>query len=311
MKNKIAKYIYSSLLALTPTALLWGQDQAANPYFYDQLFANGLIFLTVVVALAAIGGLFYLLNIMVKVQQIRIYEEQGIQEYIKEVKKPRESLWSRLYKRMTMVVPVEKEKDILFDHEYDGIRELDNSLPPWWVAMFYITIGFAVVYLGYYHVSGSGPNQAEEYEIAMQEAEESVRAYLAKQANVLDENNLTLLEDENDIAMGKSLYEINCAACHGMLGEGGIGPNLTDNYWLHGGHITDVFKTIKNGVPEKGMIAWKNQMRPVDIHKLSSYILGRLHGTSPPNPKAPEGELIEGGSEGASDSEDGETIGMN
>ena len=248
---------------------------------------------------------------MVKVQQIRIYEEKGIKEFIEEVKKPKESLWKRLYKRLTMVVPMEKEKDILFDHEYDGIRELDNSLPPWWVAMFYITIIFGVFYLGYYHISGSGLSQAEEYTAEMEEAQETVRAYLARQANVLDENNLTILASEDDIALGKSLYDVNCAACHGLLGEGGIGPNLTDNYWMHGGQINDVFKTVKNGVPAKGMIAWKSQLRPVDIHRVSSYILGKLHGTSPPNPKDPQGDLFEDSKEAQSDSSSVQTIGLN
>lgn len=311
MKSKIIKYLLSVLtIQLLPFAANAQTESNADPYFYDHLFAWGLGLLAATVAIAAVAALFNLLQVMIKVQQLRIYEEEGIEAFIEEVKKPKESLLSQWYKRLTASVPIEKEEDILFDHEYDGIRELDNSLPPWWVAMFYITIGIAVIYMGYYHVIGAGPSSKEEYEMEMEQAHEKVQAYLASQANQVDESNVTVTFDENDLAMGKTLYDVNCAACHGLLGEGGVGPNMTDEYWLHGGSVKDVFKTIKYGVPEKGMISWKSQMRAVDMQNVASYILS-LQGTNPPNAKEPQGAIYKNTEEaGDAGEEEAEPLGL-
>lgn len=264
----------------------------ADPYFYDNLLFWSLAALACTVAVAAIVALFQLLNVMVKVNQIRIFQEMGIEAYQEEVKAAKEPLWDRLYKRWTNAVPVEKEQDVMLDHNYDGIKELDNSLPPWWVAMFYLTIGFAVVYMTYYHFTDAGASSAEEYEMEMERAEKAVQAYLATQANLIDESNVTALTDAASLETGQNIFNANCAACHGMLGEGGVGPNMTDNYWVHGGDIKDIFKIVKYGVPEKGMIAWKAQLSAADMHKVSSYIL-TLRGTDPPNAKEPQGDLYE------------------
>ena len=297
MKNKTLKLILAVLPLLLFSSTIWGQaaeGTGSNPYFYSGLLSNGMLFLVGAVFVAALIALYNLLNIMVKVQQIRIYQEQGMEAYMEEAKKPQQSFFQRLYKRMTNVVPVEKEKDIMFDHEYDGIRELDNVLPPWWVAMFYITIAFGVVYYTYYHFTGAGPSSAEEYKMEMEQAEKAVQAYLATQSNQVDETNVELLTDEQSLAAGKAIFEGKgtCFTCHGMQGEGGIGPNLTDPYWIHGGGIKDLFKTIKYGVPEKGMISWKGHLKPSEMHQVASYILS-LQGTNPPNPKEPQGELYQ------------------
>ena len=280
------------LFIVTASTMADAVEKAADPQFYDRLFSNMLFAVSGVVIIGAIGALFYLLNVMIKVQQIRIYEEQGLEAFLEKVKETKESWWKRAYKRWTNVVPIEKEKDILMNHDYDGIRELDNSLPPWWVAMFYITIAYAVVYVGIYHFSDYGLSQAEEYVAEMEHAEESIKEYLSKQANLVDESNVEALLDDASLAAGKTVYESKCAACHGMAGEGGVGPNLTDEYWLHGGDIKSVFKTIKYGVPEKGMISWKSQLRPVEMHKTASYIL-TLVGTNPINGKEPQGEKLQ------------------
>jgi cytochrome c oxidase cbb3-type subunit 3 len=257
---------------------------------FGDTFTVLLLVVAAVVILYALGTIYSLLKDMMRIQQIRIYEEQGMEAYKEVVEKEATESWlSRQYKKWAGAVPIEREEDVLFDHEFDGIRELDNKLPPWWVAMFYITIAFAVVYLGYYHL-GSGASQAEEYEMEMEQAERAVAEYRARQAEQVDETNVTVVTDDQALSMAKTLYETNCMACHGMQGEGTVGPNLTDPYWIHGGSINDIFKTIKYGVPEKGMISWKTQLRATDMQNIASYIL-TLQGTNPPNGKAPEGEL--------------------
>ncbi len=311
MKNKNIAFILVTFIFLMQSAQMWAQtEQEGGSYFYDKFLANGLLLIAGLAILAAFWALFQLLNIMVKVQQIRIYEEQGMTEFLEEVKKPKKNMWQTLYKRWTNVVPLEKEKDVLMDHDYDGIRELDNSLPPWWVAMFYITIAFAVVYFGYNHLTGYGLSSTEKYELEMEKAEEQVQAYLARQSNLVDESNVEALTDQADLDAGKVIFDTQCAVCHGTMGEGGIGPNMTDNYWIHGGSIKDIFRTVKYGVPEMGMISWKSQLSAGDMAKVSSYIL-TLVGTNPPNQKEPQGELYQEQVEmEAQDTTSSEAIGM-
>lgn len=240
------------------------------------------------VAIAAVVTLMKLLDIIVRTKEIEIYGKHGVEEFVK-TKVSEEPFWRKLYRQATKVVPVTREKEILLDHNYDGIRELDNRLPPWWLALFYVTIVWGVLYFGYNHLSGYGQSSEEAYLEEMSMAQASVDQYLAGRADVVDENNVKLLTDEQSLADGKFIYQLNCLVCHLESGAGLVGPNLTDEYWIHGGSIKDVFRTIKYGVPEKGMIAWSSQLNPVDMQKVASYVLA-LQGTNPPNPKAPEGE---------------------
>ena len=202
------------------------------------------------------------------------------------------SFWKKLSQRLNDSVPVEREAEVMTDHEYDGIRELDNSLPPWWMALFYATIVFSVVYLAAYHLFGWGQLQDEEYQAELAEAKLQIEAYMAANGGALNEDNVELLTDEAKLAEGKTIYDANCAACHGTELQGTVGPNLTDTYWLHGGSVGDVFKTIRDGVPSKGMISWKAQLSPEQIQQVSSYIISR-EGSNPPNAKEPQGELFE------------------
>lgn len=206
-------------------------------------------------------------------------------------KEAKESKWSysAIYKRMTKSVPIEQESDVETDHNYDGIRELDNSLPPWWVYMFYVTIVFAIVYLIYFNWGG-GPDQKTEYDNAIALAKQQKTEMLKQNAANIDETSVVALTEAADLAKGKSTFVTKCAACHGQNGEGGVGPNMTDEYWIHGGGIKNIFKTIKYGVQEKGMISWQNQMNPTEMQQVGSYIL-TLKGTNPANPKAPQGTL--------------------
>lgn len=210
--------------------------------------------------------------------------------------------------RFNKAVDIEKEGDIQLDHDYDGIHELDNDLPPWWKYGFIVTIFMAVIYLWYYH-AGSGLNQEEEYLAAMKKGEEEKAAYLANAANNVDENTVTLITDGVQISAAQNLFQMNCAACHAGDGGGGVGPNLTDAYWLHGGSVKDVFKSIKYGIPAKGMKSWKDDFSPKQIAGLASYIK-TLQGTTPAAPKEKQGELYSedgGGAEETSDSTASET----
>lgn len=198
--------------------------------------------------------------------------------------------WRKLDKQFfTKAAPIEQEADILLDHDYDGIRELDNALPPWWKYGFYITIFVGVFYLLKYEVWHTGQNPTEEYNTEMAQGKAATDAYLASAKENVDEKSVTML-DATGIAAGKTIYAKTCVACHLANGEGSVGPNLTDDYWLHGGSINDIFKTIKYGWPDKGMQAWASTYSPVQMQQLASYIKS-LKGTNPPNPKAPQGEL--------------------
>ena len=202
-----------------------------------------------------------------------------------------ESFWTQIRKKYWEdAVPIEREGEITFHHAYDGIRELDNRLPPWWVNMFILTIVWAVGYMYYYHWGGNGPSSAEEYKTEVEIAKKEIAVALAGKANAVDESNVTALTDAAALGEGELIYKNVCAACHGQKGEGTVGPNFTDEYWIHGGGIKNIFKTIKYGVPEKGMISWQAQLKPADMQKVGSYIL-TLQGTNPPNPKAPQGTV--------------------
>jgi cytochrome c oxidase cbb3-type subunit 3 len=202
-----------------------------------------------------------------------------------------DDFWTRLRKKYWEdSVPVEREEEIVFHHSYDGIRELDNHLPPWWVNMFILTCIWGAVYMWYYHWGGNGPSQEEQYQEQVAVAKKEMVRVLAGKAESIDEGSVAALTDKTALADGQTIYKTLCAACHGQQGEGGVGPNMTDDHWIHGGGIKNIFKTVKYGVPEKGMIAWAAQLSPSDMQKVSSYIL-TLKGTNPPNAKAPQGEI--------------------
>lgn len=207
--------------------------------------------------------------------------------------KSRKREWTgikKIYSRLLGSKPLEEEHEIILDHNYDGIQELDNTLPPWWVYMFYLTILFGLVYMARFHIFG-GYSQEEEYEGEVAEARLSIEAYKKTAKDLVDINTVQVLTEATDIRAGETLFATHCAVCHRMDGGGGIGPNLTDDYWILGGGIKQVFHTIsEGGRPGKGMVAWKSNLKPGEIAQVASYVIS-LHGSSPPDPKAQEGEL--------------------
>lgn len=196
-------------------------------------------------------------------------------------------LWEQVSQKLTSATPLDKEDTIVLEHEFDGIRELDNVLPPWWKYLFYASIVFAVVYLLDYHVLNISPTSEAEYKGEIQAAELQ-RAELMGSGALITEKTVALLTDPAAIASGSEIFKKNCVACHGTKAEGLVGPNLTDDFWIHGGGIKNLFKTITNGVPEKGMLSWKTQLKPKEIQEVASYVIS-LHGTNPPNAKPPQG----------------------
>lgn len=201
---------------------------------------------------------------------------------------PQSSGFSKWWARINKFKPVEKEREIELDHDYDGIRELDNRLPPWWLWGFYVSIIFSVVYLWRYHVAYSAPLSKEELEISVKKADEEVKAYLAMKGETVDENTVTQLADPQDLAEGKKIFTASCVACHKDDGGGLVGPNLTDDYWLHGGSIKNVFKTIKYGI--NAMPAWQSNYSNKQLAQVASYVKS-LQGSNPPGAKTSEGEL--------------------
>jgi cytochrome c oxidase cbb3-type subunit 3 len=180
------------------------------------------------------------------------------------------------------------DQDHVLDHSYDGIQEYDNPLPRWWLALFWATIIFAPLYILYFHFGG-GMLGVERYDQEMIAFYDKQAEELQAKGNINENTLAGLMADPSMTNNGKKIFQSKCATCHGMFGEGGIGPNLTDDYWLHGGQLMNIYTTIREGVPTKGMLAWERQLRPAELMAVAAYV-GTLLGSEPPNPKPPQGE---------------------
>jgi cytochrome c oxidase cbb3-type subunit III len=244
--------------------------------------SQAFYFMASVIFLELLVILVLLVNIRMLLKQEK--EKLGMELAPGTVKKPSFNWWAR-FNRFR---PVEQEADIDLGHDYDGIRELDNRLPPWWLYGFYLTILVAGIYLWRYQVSHTGPSSKEEYETAVANADMEVKEYLKMKGDAVDENTVKILSSADDLAAGKTLFLKSCVACHKEAGGGDVGPNLTDEYWIHGGDIKSIFKTIRYGI--NAMPQWQNSYSNKQIAQLASYVRS-LIGTTPPNPKAPQGVL--------------------
>jgi len=200
--------------------------------------------------------------------------------------------WQRFLKSMTKANELGKEEDVMLDHDYDGIKELDNVLPPWWKAGFYITIAIAVFY-SIMVIGFNKYNQFDELKDELATAKKQVETYKSEHPELFSTANITAFTDAENIAKGKALFTSKtCFACHGADLGGGIGPNLTDNHWILGGGIKNIFHTIsKGGRPGKGMVAWEATISKLERQQLASYIIS-MQGTTPAAPKAPQGDII-------------------
>lgn len=244
--------------------------QTGDPTFNSYLNFSLLMFLFLVVL--TFTGLIYLND----------KEERKADEKKRSVVK-------LVFQKLSGAAPIEKEADILLEHDFDGIRELDNDLPPWWKYLFYVTMVFGVIYLLNYHVISKNKLMADEYndEVKIADAQ---KAEMIKTGAFINEASVTLLKDAAELERGRAIFTSNCATCHGSKGEGLVGPNLTDDYWIHGGGIKNVFTTIKYGVQAKGMLSWQTQLSPKQMQEVASFVIS-LHGTNPPNAKPQEGVL--------------------
>ena len=269
---------------------------AAMEYFIDS--GNQPAFIKFpMVAIFLLVFLFLLIAIEVTISAVDtimyhlLTEEQKIKlTEVKQVSFTDSALYKKIANFFLQPQQQEDEGELLLHHDYDGIKELDNNLPPWWVYLFYACIIFSVVYLVRFEIMGAD-NQETELKKEMAQAQIDIAEYKKTAPDLMDENSVTLLTDAANLAAGKAIYTTNCVACHRADAGGQIGPNLTDDQWILGGGIKNVFHTLVNGGRDgKGMISWKGTLKPKQMQEVASYILS-LKGTNPKDPKAPEGEV--------------------
>jgi len=198
--------------------------------------------------------------------------------------------WQKFMHKMTLANEIGKEEDIMTDHDYDGIKELDNVLPPWWLYGFYITIAIGIFYYIQVFTNSETYSQKEEFAAEVEQGRLEVEAY--KKANPeLFKTDVKLLTDAASLEEGKKVWTTYCVACHMADGGGGIGPNMTDDKWILGGGMEIIYHTIsEGGRPGKGMVAWKTSIKTEQRQQVASYVIS-LQGTTPANPKAAEGDI--------------------
>jgi cytochrome c oxidase cbb3-type subunit 3 len=288
MKKLIPAYLRVPLIFFVVFgALEYCIDSGDRPAFLKYpmvslfLFVFLFLLIAVEITIKAIENVTY---------QLLTEEEKLKQQTVIAISWKEQQWYKYLRSKLTNADSDGDEAQLLLDHDYDGIKELDNNLPPWWVYLFYACVVFAVVYMVRYEILGAD-NQEMELKNEIAQAKIEVAEYMKTAPDLMDEKTVTLLTDPTDLAAGKEIFTTNCAACHRADGGGQIGPNLTDNQWILGGGIKNLFHTITNGGRDgKGMIAWKGTLKPKEIQKVASYILS-LQGSNPAAAKVAEGEV--------------------
>ncbi len=264
-------------------------DSGDRPAFikYPMVLVFLLVFLFLLIAIeitmSAVNNVMY---------QLLTDEQKKLVDDVNSVSLKEKDWYKKMLQKLTRTIPMEGEATIVLHHDYDGIKELDNTLPPWWVYLFYGTIIFGAIYLVRFEIM-DGDNQETELKKEMVQAKIDVAQYMKTAPDLMDESKVTLLTDAPSLAEGKAIFTTNCVACHRADAGGQIGPNLTDDQWILGGGIKNLFHTLENGGRDgKGMISWKGTLKPKEMQKVASYVLS-LKGSNPVNPKAPEGEVWE------------------
>jgi len=288
MKKLFPSYVRVPLIfAIVFAALEYFIDSGDKPAFIKfpmvALFLGVFLFLLIAIEIVV--------DAVDKVTYHLLTDEQKKQlDEVQSFSFTESSWYQNIVSKLTRSKEIEREEDIMLDHDYDGIKELDNVLPPWWVYLFYGTIIFSVIYLVRFHVVGDY-TQTEEFnkEIELAELEKSK---LPKDASEeISYETVVAVTDAESLAKGKEIFNNACAACHKADGGGLVGPNLTDKHWINGGGIKNIFKIISEGSKNNpSMVAWKSNLSSKDIQSVSSYIL-TLAGTNPPDAKAAEGEI--------------------
>lgn len=287
MKKLIPSYVRVPLIfAIVFGAMEYFIDSGNQPAFIKypmvMLFLGVFLFLLIAIEIvvSAVDKVTY--HLLTEEQKKQLEEAQSLP--ITE-----SAFYQNLIKKLTRSKEIEQEADVMLEHNYDGIRELDNVLPPWWVYLFYGCIIFAGIYLIKYQIMG-GDNQIQEFDKEVATAKIAVDQYNKTAPDQMNKEKVTLLTDAASIAAGKDIFTKNCIPCHRSDAGGQIGPNLTDDMWINGGGIKNVFNTIMEGGRDgKGMISWKATIKPTDIQKVASYVLS-LQGSKPVNPKPTEPE---------------------
>ncbi|WP_428659134.1 cbb3-type cytochrome c oxidase N-terminal domain-containing protein [Runella sp.] len=289
LEDGTVKNIISTILLLFVTSGAFAQTEAPKAG-NKELVTYLILMILLLVIVAVVAVLVQVLLLLQKISSKTQPADSAVSEDLRGDKAPLFS--ARWWQRWTgFGVQLQDEQRILITgHDYDGIHELDNRMPPWLAFLFQGTIVFAIIYLIIYHIAGVGDLPMAELEKETLIVEAKKAAFLEKAAAKINENTISLLSDAKTIDEGKAIFAANCAACHAADGGGAVGPNLTDEYWLHGGGIKNVFKTIKYGVPQKGMISWEKQLNPLKMQQVASYILS-IKGSKTANPKAPQGDV--------------------
>lgn len=288
MKKLIPSYVRVPLLfAVVFAALEYFIDSGDRPAFIKfpmvALFLGVFLFLLIAIEIVvdAVDKVTY--HLLTDEQKKQLAEAQSVSFT--------ESSWyQNIVSKLTRSKEIEREEDIMLDHDYDGIKELDNVLPPWWVYLFYGTIIFAGVYLVRFHIVGDY-TQAEEFNKEVELAELEKSKLPKDPAEEVSYETVVAVTDATSLAKGKEIFTNACAACHKADGGGLVGPNLTDKHWINGGGIKNIFKLISEGSKNNpSMVSWKSNLSSKDIQSVASYIL-TLEGSNPPGAKAAEGEI--------------------
>lgn len=287
MKKLVPSYVRVPLIfAIVFGAMEYFIDSGNQPAFIKypmvMLFLGVFLFLLIAIEIvvSAVDKVTY--HLLTDEQKKQLDEAQSLPF-------TESAFYQNIMKKLTRSKEIEQESDVMLEHNYDGIRELDNVLPPWWVYLFYATIIFAGVYLVRFHIM-SGDTQAQEFDKEVAAAKIAVEEYKKTAPDQMDKDKVTLLTDAASIAAGKDIFMKNCTPCHRPDAGGQIGPNLTDDMWINGGGIKNVFNTIMEGGRDgKGMVSWKATIKPSDIQKVASYVLS-LQGSNPKDPKPTEPE---------------------